>query len=163
MGIRVRHEVLGIARYQRIRESQIEREDLSQIRTSLFNILTEAETRGSMDFENLLSAFDDPNARTRVETMNLVWPELAEGIGIDIETLRKSSYVVRRLTHLAGSRQLEDEELVEFRDSYEKIYWMNKEFLSIACRRLGEMFVLTEAEKDKCRKINRPPSDDPSS
>lgn len=87
MATRIRHEFIDFIKFREAQTSEAISEFISQKRSLIFAILTEAETRGSVDLPNLLEAFNNPFEKNRVEIMSYLWPSIAEGLGIDVETL----------------------------------------------------------------------------
>jgi hypothetical protein len=153
MAARINHEVLGNGRgANKLDEAKIECL-LEPTRTKVFNIMTEAETRGSLDPANLLQAFDDPEEKARVEAMIHAWGTITEGLGIDFDSWKESYHKSSKLTELAASAEVQTEEIANFKNAFELLYWSNIEFLAIACRRLGQLFAITDADRRKAADV----------
>lgn len=150
MAVRLRYEI--IERHKPLVDLSTERRSahLHNARTTLFNVLAEAETRGSVEEQDLIQAFEEPEERTRIRSFIHRWPQISANLGIDAPTwIRSGSRLSDMLTAEAATPDVEEQELQRFADGMRMLKWSNRDFLDMACRRMSRMFELSAEEKRK--------------
>ena len=147
VAIRLHHEIMEPLRFSEAGGQEIDKDGLLSFRRLIFNILTEAETRGLVDQTNLLSAFDDhPQYRRRIEYIIARLPEIAADLGMDDEIAGQGHLITSRLRIKAQREELSDSEITKFRMGLKSLSLLNREFLSLACSCLGATFSMSNED-----------------